>query len=167
MDTSIEKKEKKYNDFYQRLRTKINRWAKSGRLKEKKGKWTDRFMQYLLVFPDLVHLLIKLFTDRKTPGRIKGYIIIAFTYLISPIDIIPDFIPAAGFIDDLLVIVIILNKIINTADDAVLERIKSLWAGEDDVFDKVKEITHTMNTLSAEIPKSIYNFMKAPRRGPT
>jgi uncharacterized membrane protein YkvA (DUF1232 family) len=157
MDT---KAEKKYNDFYQRLRTKISRWAQSGRLDKKSGKWTDKFMQYLLVFPDLVHLMIKLLTDKRTPARIKGYILIAFTYLISPIDIIPDFIPVAGFIDDLLVIVIILNKIINRADDEVLERIKILWAGEDDVFDKIKEITEAMNNLSAEIPKSIHNFMK-------
>lgn len=152
--------EKKYNDFYRRLRIKINHWVTSGRLNKKTGRWTDKFMQYLLVLPDLVHLMIKLLGDRGTPARIKGYIVIAFTYLISPIDIIPDFIPVAGFIDDLLVLVIILNKIINSADEIVLERIKNLWAGEDDVFDKIKEITETMNALTAEIPRSIYNFMK-------
>jgi uncharacterized membrane protein YkvA (DUF1232 family) len=160
MSNSEEKKEKKYNDFYQRLRIKINRWVTTGKLHKKTGRWTDKFMQYLLVFPDLVHLMIKLFGDKGTPARIKGYIVIAFTYLISPIDIIPDFIPAAGFIDDLLVLVIIMNKIINSVDEPVLERIKSLWAGEADVFIKVKEITETMNALTAEIPRSIYNFMK-------
>jgi len=160
MNISEEKKEKKYNGFYHRLRIKINRWVTSGSLNKKTGRWTDKFMQYLLVFPDLVHLMIKLFGDRGTPARIKGYIVIAFTYLISPIDIIPDFIPVAGFIDDLLVLVIILNKIINSADEIVLERIKNLWAGEDDVFDKVKEITETMNALTAEIPRSIFTFMK-------
>lgn len=160
MSNSQEKQEKKYNDFYQRLRTKVNRWAKSGKLDKKSGKWTDRFLQYLLIFPDLIHLMLKLFVDRKTPSRIKGYILIAFTYLVSPIDIIPDFIPVAGFVDDLLVMVIILNKIINSADEQVLERIKTLWAGEDDVFEKVKEITDAMNSLSARIPRSIYNFMK-------
>ncbi|MFC2155708.1 YkvA family protein [Acidobacteriota bacterium] len=129
-------------------------------MNKKIGRWTDKFMQYLLVLPDLVHLMIKLFVDRGTPARFKGYIVIAFTYLISPIDIIPDFIPVAGFIDDLLVLVIILNKIINSADEIVLVRIKSLWAGEDDVFDKVKEIIETMNILTSEIPRSIHNFMK-------
>jgi len=160
MSTKEEKKEQKYSDFYRRLRLKINRWTTSGKLCKKTGKWTDKFTQYLLVFPDLVHLLIRLFADRKTPVRIKGYIIIAFTYIMSPIDIIPDFIPVAGFIDDLLILVIIINKIINSADEIVLERIKVLWAGEEDVFNKVKEITDTMNALTAEIPRSIYNFMK-------
>jgi uncharacterized membrane protein YkvA (DUF1232 family) len=85
---------------------------------------------------------------------------VALAYLVSPIDIVPDFIPAAGFIDDLLVMVIFLNKIINTADTKLLDKIKTLWAGEDDVFIKVKEIIAVMNEISSNIPKSIYKFMK-------
>lgn len=160
MDTKIVEKERAINDFYQRARLKINRWFEKGNLNKKSGKWTDRFVQYLLTFPDLIHLMIKLFTDRGVSSTVKGYILVVFTYLLSPIDIIPDFIPVAGFIDDLLVLVIILNKIINSADEDLKKRIGKYWAGEDDVFEKVKEITSVMNELSAQLPKSLYKFMK-------
>lgn len=160
MADKIEKKEKEFKDFYQKVREKINRWLRSGKLDEKTGKWTDRFVQYLLIFPDLVYLLIKLFIDRGISTLIKSYILMVFVYLISPIDVIPDFIPVAGFVDDLLVLVIVLNKIINSSDKEVLAKIELYWAGEEDIFSKVKEMIALINELSAQIPKSIYNFMK-------
>ncbi len=160
MDKAIEKKEKEVTDFYLKVREKINRWLRKGKLYQKTGKWSDRFVQYLLIFPDLIHLMIKLFVDREISPLIKSYILMVFIYLISPIDVIPDFIPVAGFVDDLLVLIVVLNKIINTADKEVLGKIKLNWAGEDDIFAKVKEIIALTNELSARIPKSIYNFMK-------
>ncbi len=159
-------KAKKYNGFYLRLRRKINTWAQGGKLRKKSGKWTDHFLQYLLVLPDLVHLMIKLFTDRDVPKPVKGYLLVGFAYLISPIDIIPDFIPVAGFVDDLVVMVVVLNKIINSANAELLKKIETYWAGEDDVFQKIKEITALINGISAQIPKSLYNFMSPrPPRG--
>jgi uncharacterized membrane protein YkvA (DUF1232 family) len=160
MVESIEKKEKKYKDFYQDLREKINQWGQDGRLAKKTGKWIDKFLQYLLVFPDFVHLLIKLLVDNEISALIKSYILVALLYVFSPLDIIPDFIPVAGFIDDLLVVVVLLNKIINTESKNTLNKIKTYWAGEEDVFLKVKEIITIMNDLSSQIPKSIYKFMK-------
>jgi uncharacterized membrane protein YkvA (DUF1232 family) len=160
MSNEIVKNGEKLEDFYQRLRIKINNWIKNGRLYKKTGKWTDPFVQYLLVLPDLAHLVIKLFFDKEVPNAVKGYLLVALAYLVSPIDIVPDFIPVAGFIDDLLIMVVFLNKIINSADAALLNKIKSHWAGEDDVFMKVKEIVAVMNNISSNIPKSLYKFMK-------
>ncbi len=159
MDHNTKGKEKEYRDFYQKIRKKINGWASDGKLFKKRGKWTDKFLQYLLVFPDMVYLTIKLFVDRKVPANVKGYILMLFVYLISPIDILPDFIPVLGFIDDLVVLVIVLNKIINSADKELLSRIKIHWTGEDDIFAKVKEIIAVMNDISSQIPKALYNFM--------
>ena len=160
MEKSMEKKEKKYKDFYQDLREKINQWGQDGRLTKKTGKWIDKFVQYLLVFPDFVHLLIKLLVDKATSSLMKSYILMALFYVLSPIDIIPDFIPVAGFVDDLLVVAVLLNKIINTESKDIITKIKTYWAGEEDVFLKVKEIITIMNDLSSQIPKSIYKFMK-------
>ena len=160
MTDEIVKNGEKFEDFYQKLRTKINKLVKSGRLYKKKGKWTDHFLQYLLVLPDMAHLMIKLFIDKEVSNIIKGYLLVALAYLVFPFDIIPDFIPAAGFIDDLLVVVVFLNKIINSADTKLLDKIRILWAGEDDVFIKVKEIIAVMNQVSSNIPKALYKFMK-------
>ncbi len=146
--------------FYLKTRKRIFAWMKNGKLNRKTGRWTDDFIEYLLVFPDLIHLMIKLFTDREVSPKIKGYIVFGLAYLISPIDFIPDFIPVAGLIDDLLVSVIIINKIINSGDQLTLDKIKLYWAGESDVFEKVREIVLMINDVSSRIPGSFVNFLK-------
>ncbi len=147
-----------FDDFYLKIRKKVTDWAESGKLGKKSGKWMDGFVQYLLLFPDLIHLMIKLFGDSEVPSKIKGMIVIGFAYLISPIDIIPDFIPVFGLVDDLLVSVILLNKIINSGDEKLKKKISYYWVGEEDIFLKIKEIVSMMNDLSAQIPKSISGF---------
>ncbi len=47
--------------------------------------------------------------DARTPFFTKLPALLALAYLISPIDIIPDFIPVAGYIDDLLIAPLLLN----------------------------------------------------------
>jgi uncharacterized membrane protein YkvA (DUF1232 family) len=46
----------------------------------------------------------RLFRDPETPGLVKGIMPAVLLYLASPIDIIPDFIPVLGQLDDLLVL---------------------------------------------------------------
>lgn len=53
-----------------------------------------------------VQLLWALFRDPRTPRTFKGGVWFLFLYLLMPIDIIPDFIPVIGQLDDLLIVVI-------------------------------------------------------------
>ena len=152
------KKKGSFDDFYLKIRKKITDWFESGKLGKKSGKWMDNFVQYLLIFPDLVHLMIKLLGDKDISPKVKGMIVIGFAYLISPIDIVPDFIPVFGFVDDLLITVVLLNKIINSGDKIIINKIKFYWVGEEDIFLKIKEIVAAMNELSSQIPKSISGF---------
>lgn len=49
--------------------------------------------------------LLNTFRDPDTPVWAKGAIASALAYFISPLDIIPDFIPLAGYSDDLTTLV--------------------------------------------------------------
>ena len=42
--------------------------------------------------------------DPVTPGRVKGVLIAALAYFVSPIDVIPDFIVGLGYTDDAAVL---------------------------------------------------------------
>lgn len=52
----------------------------------------------------LVPLVMQLMGDRRVPGLLKLLVPLALIYVISPIDLIPDFIGGVGWIDDLIAI---------------------------------------------------------------
>ena len=51
----------------------------------------------------------ELIIDNSTPPQVRISIIGALTYLIIPIDLIPDFIPASGFSDDLVALTAVIS----------------------------------------------------------
>jgi uncharacterized membrane protein YkvA (DUF1232 family) len=42
--------------------------------------------------------------DPRTPGPVKFFLGLAVAYALSPIDFIPDFIPILGYLDDIVII---------------------------------------------------------------
>ncbi len=52
------------------------------------------------------HLVMK---DRRTPRGAKWLVWLALAYVVSPFDLIPDFVPVIGWLDDLLVVSILLG----------------------------------------------------------
>ena len=42
--------------------------------------------------------------DKRTPWYAKAFAIVVVAYALSPIDLIPDFIPVIGYLDDLILI---------------------------------------------------------------
>jgi len=54
--------------------------------------------------------------DKRTPWYAKSFAFVIIGYFLSPLDIIPDFIPVLGYLDDLILIplgVFILRKMIS------------------------------------------------------
>lgn len=65
------------------------------------------FKQILSFIRNSRHDLLVLFTalfNKNTPKAIKTMTVIAFIYLISPIDFLPDMIPGIGLIDDAIIV---------------------------------------------------------------
>ena len=57
----------------------------------------------LLALPRLGRMLISLAADRDVPTAAKVVLAAVAVYVASPIDIVPDFLPWLGYLDDLLV----------------------------------------------------------------
>ncbi|MBU4198574.1 MAG: DUF1232 domain-containing protein [Verrucomicrobia bacterium] len=47
--------------------------------------------------------------DQRTPRRAKWFVWLALAYVVSPFDLIPDFIPGVGWLDELVVVPILLG----------------------------------------------------------
>ena len=56
-------------------------------------------------------LLYAAMCDKRTPWYAKALVVLLLAYIISPIDIIPDFIPIIGLLDEVILVPIVLGII--------------------------------------------------------
>jgi uncharacterized membrane protein YkvA (DUF1232 family) len=70
-------------------------------------------MGRLLQFRTELVMLWRAFLAPATPLWLKGLMLVVPLYLISPLDILPDFIPIAGWLDDLVVIPLLVSWIVS------------------------------------------------------
>lgn len=79
------------------------------------------------MIPRIAKLVYHLMRDRRVPWTVKATLGGIALYLASPIDLIPDWIPGAGYLDDILVAAIGINYIFaKIPEDVIIEH----W-GED------------------------------------
>src|SRR3970040_2815711 len=81
----------------------------------------------LLAVPRVARLIPKLAADERVPLRTKLALGGLAVYLASPWDIIPDFIPVLGQLDDGVAILLFVDGVLNQVDDAIL---LEHWRGE-------------------------------------
>lgn len=93
--------------------------------------------EYALLVPRLARLLWRLSRDPRVPARAKATLFILAGYLLSPVDVVPDFIPGIGHVDDLVILAFALDQMLNRIpEEVVLEH----WDGDEDVLEVVRQI---------------------------
>ena len=70
--------------------------------------FTGRFVQVLRHLPSFVRLYWRLFRDRRVPLLPKALLVLTLAYVVSPLDLIPDFVPVIGEVDDVVVVLSLL-----------------------------------------------------------
>jgi len=121
--------------FYEKLRKKARDWTN-----EKTGKAGNKLAEYLFLLPDFFILVSRVALDKRVPTKRKLMLGGIVAYVMLPLDIIPDFIPILGSVDDLVLVVMGLNMLLNEVDQKVLE---DNWSGEGDVLHLMQKITAT------------------------
>jgi uncharacterized membrane protein YkvA (DUF1232 family) len=76
--------------------------------------------------PDCVVLMRRLAAHREVPRRRKILAAVALGYLLMPLDLVPDFIPVAGQLDDAIVVALALRGLLRSAGD---DLVRELWPG--------------------------------------
>ena len=71
-----------------------------------------------------IRLIWKLLTDSRVPFWIRIALPLALIYVISPIDILPDFIPVMGRVDDIIAIVVGIMILLKLAPKKVVNQYK-------------------------------------------
>ena len=84
--------------------------------------------------PDCIVLFKRLLRDPRVPRRAKVAIALLVPYLALPFDLIPDFIPVAGQVDDAILVAAVIAYVARSAGPEVIEE---LWPGSKRALDLV------------------------------
>jgi uncharacterized membrane protein YkvA (DUF1232 family) len=99
--------------------------------------------------PALATATVRLASDPALPEAAKVALALAALYLLSPIDLLPDVIPLAGWLDDLLIVAVVLDGVLGMVDRAVLLR---YWPGTPRSLDQV---ARAARLLAAWVPRRL------------
>jgi uncharacterized membrane protein YkvA (DUF1232 family) len=78
--------------------------------------------------PDCIVLFKRLLGDARVPRRGKLAIALLVPYLALPFDLVPDFIPVAGQLDDAILVALVLAYVVRVAGRSV---VTELWPGSE------------------------------------
>ncbi len=78
--------------------------------------------------PDCAVLFKRLLRDPRVPRRAKATLAVMIPYLVMPFDLIPDFIPILGQLDDALLVIAVFGYVAHTSGREVIEE---LWPGSE------------------------------------
>ena len=102
--------------------------AQAGRTERAPRRGAKRtVVHYIRQLPHFLRLLFGLMTDPRVAVVDKLLVFGAIAYIVTPIDLIPDFIPFLGEVDDVYLLVIALQRLISNAGRVVL---LDHWGGE-------------------------------------
>jgi uncharacterized membrane protein YkvA (DUF1232 family) len=99
--------------------------------------------------PDVLRLVTRLASDPVLPRAAKIALAAAAVYLLSPIELIPDFVPFVGYVDDLLLAAVVLDGVLNWVDRGVVLR---YWPGTPQSLDS---LARAARVLSIWVPRRL------------
>ena len=121
------------NPREQRLYDRLRRHLRSPR----PGAGSD-IRDLLLLLPDLTALLFRLLRDPRVSLGDKALALIGIGYVLSPVDLIPEFLLGPiGLVDDLLVVTATLSRLVNHVHPDV---VRSHWSGQGDALEAIRRV---------------------------
>jgi uncharacterized membrane protein YkvA (DUF1232 family) len=87
--------------------------------------------EILAVIPDVLRLLRSLITDRSAPLDVRIVLVGLVAWILSPIDLIPEFIPVLGPLDDVVVAVVAMRYVRRRVG---VDDLRTRWRGTPDSF---------------------------------
>ncbi|HXG91076.1 MAG TPA: YkvA family protein [Blastocatellia bacterium] len=120
----------------------------------KKRKLTSTMRELLLFIPNLIKLLVDLLRDPRVSQADKAILAGIIMYVIVPLDVIPDFIPFIGQVDDSYLMAIAIMRLLNRADRHV---VMEHWDGSRDI----KQLVESISTVAEYfLPKRLKNVLR-------
>ena len=113
-----------------------------------------RIRSYIALLPQFLGLLLNLLRDPRVSSADKAILGATVAYMLNPVDLVPDWVPFFGLVDDVYLVVLALLRLILRVDEQVL---KDNWRGRDDLIPLLKKVADgAVAFLPARIRRSIF-----------
>ena len=96
--------------------------------------------------PRFLLLLTRLVRDPRVSGADKAVLAAAIAYALNPFDLIPDFIPLLGQLDDLLFVALAIDRLVENAGP---DLIKAHWNGPEE---ELVALSASVDGLARRLP---------------
>src|SRR3989449_308659 len=101
-------------------------------------KGTSFWKEAVLAVPHLATLVASLMADHRVPAKVKATLTGVAAYLAMPFDLIPDFIPVLGYLDDLVLVVLVFDGVLNQIDEAI---VAEYWKGDPAMLQRLQVVS--------------------------
>jgi uncharacterized membrane protein YkvA (DUF1232 family) len=116
--------------------------------------------ELLLALPRLGRMLVSLAADRDVPTSAKVVLAALAVYLASPIDLLPDFIPWLGYLDDVLLAAVVVDGVLSFVDRSLLLR---YWPGTAASLERLAAVARRLaRWVPSRIKARIFGGHRAP-----
>lgn len=88
--------------------------------------------ELVFAIPDIARLLWRVIRDERAPRLVRYGLMGLAAYLALPIDVVPDWIPMLGQIDDLVVLTVGVRTLLRRVPESML---REHWSGERHVLE--------------------------------
>src|ERR671936_1461634 len=111
--------------------------------------------------PMYVRLIWALLRDPRVPATRKGILVLLAGYLVNPIDLIPDFIPVLGQLDDVAVTLLVLDVFIRSAPKEVVdEHLARISRNEDDLRRDLEQAERLLGDTYTKVRDNLQGVLK-------
>lgn len=94
----------------------------------------------LRLVPDVARLFRRLAVDPALPRGVRIRMWLLLAYLVSPIDLVPDFLPVIGYADDVFIVALALRSVVRRAGTDAITR---HWPGTPEGLKAIQRLAGT------------------------
>ena len=94
-------------------------------------------LRFIKEIPNFIKLIYKLMQDPRVARVDKAIVGAVLAYVLLPADLLPDLIPFLGQVDDVYIVVIALQRLLNSAGRNIVAQ---YWQGRPEIIDVMQKV---------------------------
>jgi len=118
-------------------------------------------MDTIRQLPNYVRLLFGLLRDKRVAAIDKLLVAGAIAYILAPVDLIPDWIPFLGEVDDVFLLVTALQRLISNAGRSI---VLQYWLGDPADLASMN-LRHVLTAAAFFLPRRVRRRLRTIGRG--